>query len=277
MAELKVHVAPREWLAKTSTNLTSPTIQETNEMLRNAQKQFQKSDESAYSIVPSRMSSRLSTSTRQSLSSDENMSYRRLSCENDLFTARVYKRSYRTPLIRRLFRRKVESDSDTATITGPEGALRSRSPDTEEYWVEDFPTLQRRPISTWQLRSAEQARRRAHSRERWIKAMPFLGEARRFNEASALVPESNKVVAVDDVERKVQIESDTATITRPERTFSSKSPDTQEHVIDSDKADHQMKKLDDIRIGDLADDMDARALRLLMERDRKYLERNEIK
>ena len=48
-------------------------------------------------------------------------------------------------------------------------------------------------------------------------------------------------------------------------------------MFDSDKANHQLKKLDDIRIGDLADDMDAGALRLLMERDRRYLEKNEIR
>ena len=249
-------------------------------MLRNARKQFQKSDESAYSIVPSRMSSRLSTSTRQSLSSDDNMSYRRLSCENDLFTAKVYKRSYRTPLIRRLFGRKIEIDSDTATITRPEGAFRSGSTDSEKHWVEDVPTPQRRPTSTWQLPS-EEARRRAHNREREIEASPFLGGDRRFNKAGALVPESNKVEAVDDVERRFQNESDTATITRPETTFSSKSPDTQEHLIDSDKADHQMKRLDDVKIGDLAWDMDSTSSREVMERDRRdskrYLEMNRIK
>ena len=104
-------------------------------MLRITRKQFQKSDESAYSIVPSRMSSRLSISTRQSLGSDNHLSYHRLSFEDDLFTAKVYKRSYRTPLIKRLFRRKVELESETATITGPEGAFRSRFPDTEEHSI----------------------------------------------------------------------------------------------------------------------------------------------
>ncbi|KAK0513045.1 hypothetical protein JMJ35_005062 [Cladonia borealis] len=112
-----------------------PTIRETNEMLRITRKQFQKSDESAYSIVPSCMSSRLSISTTHSLSSDNYLSYHRLSFEDDLFTAKVYKRSYRTPLIKRLFRRKVELESETATITGPEGAFRSRFPDTEEHSI----------------------------------------------------------------------------------------------------------------------------------------------
>ena len=104
-------------------------------MLLITRKQFQKSDESAYSIVPSRMSSRLSISTRHSLSSDSHLSYHRLSFDDDLFTAKVYKRSYRTPLIKRLFRRKVELESETAPITGPEGAFRSRFPDTEEHSI----------------------------------------------------------------------------------------------------------------------------------------------
>lgn len=67
---------------------------------------FSKSDESAYSIVPSRMSSRISKSTSHTSASHEDaeMSYRRLSFEDDLFTAKVYKRNYRNPMINRLFR-----------------------------------------------------------------------------------------------------------------------------------------------------------------------------
>ena len=60
------------------------------------------SDESAFSIVPSRMSSRFSLSTiqtgdRDSVRSSASLVYRRFSFENDLFTARVYKRNYRNP------------------------------------------------------------------------------------------------------------------------------------------------------------------------------------
>ena len=67
-------------------------------MLRNARKHIQKSDESAYSIVPSRMSSRLSTSTNQGLSSDDNMSYRRLSFEDDLSPPGYTKEATELPL-----------------------------------------------------------------------------------------------------------------------------------------------------------------------------------
>ena len=40
--------------------------------------------------------------------------------------------------------------------------------------------------------------------------------------------------------REVEIESDTATIVGPERTFRSKSSDTKEHLIDGDEADRQV-------------------------------------
>ena len=62
-----------------------------------------KSDESAFSIVPSRLSSRFSfstsrTSRRGSTDDVTKMEYHPLSFEDDLFTARVYKRNYRSKL-----------------------------------------------------------------------------------------------------------------------------------------------------------------------------------
>ena len=76
-------------------------IDEVEPMLR-------RSDESACSIVPSRMSSRASGSRHRtslggiSIASAE-MAYRRLSFEDDLFTATAYKRNYRNQLINHLF------------------------------------------------------------------------------------------------------------------------------------------------------------------------------
>ena len=89
-----------------------------------------KSDESAFSIVPSRLSSRLSISTSQSSRSNSisdyvSMIYQRLSFEDDLFTARVYKRNYRNTRLQRLRRKDFDleqnevtkiSDSDNDTI-----------------------------------------------------------------------------------------------------------------------------------------------------------------
>ena len=79
-----------------------------------------KSDESAFSIVPSRLSSRLSLSTVQtghqdSITSSESLAYRRLSFEDGLFTSRVYKRNYRNPRFRWLRKQKVDPDRETAT------------------------------------------------------------------------------------------------------------------------------------------------------------------
>ena len=89
-------------------------------MIQDSEKQFKKSDESAYSIVPSRMSSRLSISTHQtvvrgSVRSEEDIVYRRLSFENDLFTARVYKRNFRHPMLMRLWKPKSQAASSITT------------------------------------------------------------------------------------------------------------------------------------------------------------------
>lgn len=61
-----------------------------------------KSDESAFSIVPSRLSmSTGRTTIRDSVSSYSSMVYRQLSFEDDLFTSRVYKRNYRNRRLQR--------------------------------------------------------------------------------------------------------------------------------------------------------------------------------
>lgn len=76
-------------------------IDEVEPMLR-------RSDESAYSIVPSRMSWRVSKSNHRSATGDTSiasaeMAFPRLTFENDLFTAIAYKRNHRNPLIDHLF------------------------------------------------------------------------------------------------------------------------------------------------------------------------------
>ena len=77
------------------------------ELLQTNELKLRESDESAYSIVPSRTSSRRSSRPSLWLSDSESighshvgadsktMVYRRLSFKDDLFTARVYKRNYR--------------------------------------------------------------------------------------------------------------------------------------------------------------------------------------
>lgn len=77
-------------------------------LIDEAEPLLRRSDESACSIVPSRQSSRVSksntrTSTGSTSIASAEMSYRRLSFENDLFTATAYKRNYRNQLIVHLF------------------------------------------------------------------------------------------------------------------------------------------------------------------------------
>ena len=77
-----------------------------------------KSDESALSIAPSKLSSRFSLSTSQTsrrASSDSftKMAYRPLSFEDDLFTAIVYKKNYRNTRSRRQPREEPKSDCET--------------------------------------------------------------------------------------------------------------------------------------------------------------------
>ena len=75
-------------------------------LLKKKEKAFKASDESAYSIVPSRMSSYMSVSTRSRDSimtiESQDLVYYPLSFEDELFTARVYKRNYRSPWINSL-------------------------------------------------------------------------------------------------------------------------------------------------------------------------------
>ena len=72
-------------------------------LLKKKEKAFKASDESAYSIVPSRMSSHMSVSTRSRDSiltiESQELVYYPLSFEDELFTARVYKRNYRNAWI----------------------------------------------------------------------------------------------------------------------------------------------------------------------------------
>lgn len=95
----------------------SPSPQAKTILLEQSEKQFMKSDESAFSIVPSRLSSRITLSTgrtggHDSNSSYESIEYRRLSFEDDLFTARVYKRNYRSSRFQQLWKKESNRDRE---------------------------------------------------------------------------------------------------------------------------------------------------------------------
>ncbi|KAL8994878.1 MAG: hypothetical protein Q9169_005276 [Polycauliona sp. 2 TL-2023] len=70
-------------------------------LLAKGQEVFRKSDESAYSIVPSGPPDSIRTrlSRWSSMRSEKSLAYHELSIDNDLFTARVYKRNYRNTAV----------------------------------------------------------------------------------------------------------------------------------------------------------------------------------
>lgn len=76
-------------------------------------------DESAWTIVNSRAST--SIRDRDSLVSVESaeLIYRRLSCEDDLFTARVYKRNFRNRKIGELFHQNAKARGKKAAELAP--------------------------------------------------------------------------------------------------------------------------------------------------------------
>lgn len=100
-----------------------PTSKARSKQLETAQKTFLKSDESAYSIVPSRMS--MSTSARDSVFSvnSAELIHHRWSFEGDLFGARAYKRNYAKNLINLVLHSRVAKAKDGASTMPGNGAV----------------------------------------------------------------------------------------------------------------------------------------------------------
>ena len=88
--------------------LKLPTSEGQSKLLQESNHVFQDSDESAYSIVPSRRSSSIKSSNARDSVEITDLVYQRLSFEEDLFAGRVYKRRYGDPLIHSVFRRNLE-------------------------------------------------------------------------------------------------------------------------------------------------------------------------
>ena len=140
--------------------ISSPTVQGTAELLQQSQKKFIKSDESAFSIVPSRMSSRFSVSTiqtgdRDSVRSSSSLVYRQFSFENDLFTARVYKRNYRNPKYQGS--RVQEPDRDVETVEPRKGNPQSSELADMSVLVQDLRDLEAVEPRKINLQSSELA------------------------------------------------------------------------------------------------------------------------
>ena len=88
--------------------LKLPTLEDQSKLLQESGHIFQDSDESAYSIVPSRRSSSIQSSNARDSVETTDLVYQRLSFEEDLFAGRFYKRRYGNPLIHSVFRRNLE-------------------------------------------------------------------------------------------------------------------------------------------------------------------------
>jgi hypothetical protein len=87
------------------------------ELLQVENRTLKISDESAWTIVNSRASfSTRDDSSRKSFESAE-LVYKPLDCENDLFTARVYKRNYRSTMIKSLFKpEKIRASENVSNV-----------------------------------------------------------------------------------------------------------------------------------------------------------------
>lgn len=90
---------------------------------------LRESDESAYSIVPSRLSSATLDRNSQMTMESTEMTYRQLIMDDDLFTSRVYKRNYRNP--RMLFEKKEHQPTDQDVLNSPYSVKSEHSEVTE--------------------------------------------------------------------------------------------------------------------------------------------------
>lgn len=134
---------------------------------------FQKSEESAYSIVPTKWSRSISDSASiLSFESDKSLIYRQLSIDNELFTARVYKRNYRTPQISSLLLQYKIQQLSIQKVTQDEGETDQKTlVKTVERWERreadrwEAERLERREADRWERRESERLERRKVERQ----------------------------------------------------------------------------------------------------------------
>ncbi|KAL2039862.1 hypothetical protein N7G274_007263 [Stereocaulon virgatum] len=135
--------------------LQLPTSEHRINLLRESELELRQYDESAFSIVPSRMSSRMSVSTyrKDTNTSVEcvDMVYKPLSFENDLFTATVYKRNYRSPLSGSVIHSKIVA---AEAANQPHRMRRNSATKVEEAEVvEDTSLTQPNPVQELMARA----------------------------------------------------------------------------------------------------------------------------
>jgi hypothetical protein len=108
-----------------------PSSKDRTEVLANESETLKACDESAWTIVNSRASmlSR-SSESRMSIESSE-LIYKPLPFEDDLFTARVYKRNYRPRLVQRMLK-PADLPSTLVAETSATPSQRSSTPEAEQ-------------------------------------------------------------------------------------------------------------------------------------------------
>lgn len=79
--------------------LKLPTSKAQNKLLQQSSHILQESDNSAFSIAPSRRSSSIHSCNRRDSAEITDFVYQRLAFEEDLFAATVYKRRYGDPMV----------------------------------------------------------------------------------------------------------------------------------------------------------------------------------
>ncbi len=123
--------------------LKLPTPEDRSKLLQESSLALQESDESACSIIPSRRSSSTNSSNPRNSVEIADLRYLRLSFEEELFTAPVYKRRYGDPLIHSVFRNNFQTASGrrqgerhNARITKGSGLERPKLTDAPESGAE---------------------------------------------------------------------------------------------------------------------------------------------
>ncbi len=111
------------------------------DLLQQSELTLRSSDQSAYSFVPSRVSSWLSLSTIGSSKSGASpaLEYQFLSFEGFLFTAGVYKRNHRTSLIDQLFKTRLSHAVGTEANLAFEKACREGDTDQLKHILQENP------------------------------------------------------------------------------------------------------------------------------------------
>ena len=182
---------------------------------------------------------------------------------------RFNKRSYRTPLIQCLFGRKVQIESDIATITEPVRAFRSKSPNTKEHLI-DGDEADRQIISPPNDRGDIPLH---NLLDDLTLLVPKVGEVSAIQPGPGISKKYGGVIRQTPSDRagahrrKKDIKAISSLVPIPEDPTFYPSPSI---------SGCWSPKNDRIKVGDDAYYMDSKELREVMDQDRRHLEKKRI-